>query len=80
MRQAAPPRSAKPPTMAEKQRAFRQKHAPDHPPLVGVYWREGDARCLAAGLVTDSLRQMAQEAVDEFWTDAAEDAPQKASA
>lgn len=61
--------AVKTPTMAARQRAFRAKHAPDHPPYVGLWLREGDAICLAAGIIPDSLRQTAVEAVKEFWTD-----------
>lgn len=62
----------KPLTMAERQRAFRAKHKPELPPYVGVWLREGDAHCLAAGIVPDSVRQMAEEAVTEFWPREAE--------
>lgn len=60
----------KPATMAAKQRAFREKHKPEKPPFVGVWLREGDAHCLAAGIITDSLRQLAVEAIEEFWREA----------
>jgi hypothetical protein len=58
--------------MAERQRAFRAKHEPEYPPLVGVWLREGDAHCLAAWIVPDSVKQMAEEAVNEFWPREAE--------
>lgn len=61
----------KAPPMAEKQRAFREAHAPDRAPFVGIWLREGDALCLAAGVIPDSLRQTAVEAIEEFWTDEA---------
>lgn len=65
------------PTRAEQQRAFRKKHAPAHPSYVGIWLREGDAQLLAAGLISDSLRQTAVEAIKEFWTDDEADAADK---
>lgn len=57
-------------TSADKQRIFRAKHAPpEGPPYIGIWLREGDAHCLAAGQVTDSLKQLALEAIEEFWSD-----------
>ena len=49
------------------QKEFREKHKPESPPHLGVMLREGDCRCLAEGVVTDSVRQMAREALQEFW-------------
>ena len=46
---------------------FRAAHQPERPPYLGVNLREGDCRCLAQGVVTDSVRQMAQDALKEFW-------------
>ena len=56
----------KPTAQQEQQRQFRETH--DVPvPKVGVWLREGDARCLVQGLVPDSVRQMAADALNEFW-------------
>ena len=56
----------KPSPAAERQRTFREAH--DVPvPKIGVWLREGDARCLVEGLVPDSVRQMAADALTEFW-------------
>ena len=46
---------------------FRQKHQPESPPFLGIALREGDCRCLVEGIVTDSVKQMAREALREFW-------------
>jgi hypothetical protein len=51
----------------ERQRTFREAHKPDAPPFIGIWLRHGDAACLAAGLITDSLRQLAGDALAEFW-------------
>lgn len=50
-----------------RQRKFREAHKPDAPPFVGIWLRHGDAACLAAGLITDSLKQLAVDALAEFW-------------
>lgn len=57
----------KDPPMAERQRRFRATHAPQQPPFLGISLREGDCHALAAGLVTDSVKQQAVEALKEFW-------------
>lgn len=61
----------KPATVAAKQRRFREKHKPESAPFIGIWLREGDAHNLAAGQVTDALRQLAVDAIQEFWSDAA---------
>lgn len=53
--------------IAERQRKFREAHKPDAPPFIGIWLRHGDAACLAAGLITDSLKQLAVDALAEFW-------------
>lgn len=58
---------ARPNPAHEKQRKFREAHKPDAPPYIGIWLRHGDAACLAAGLITDSLKQLAVDALAEFW-------------
>jgi hypothetical protein len=50
-----------------RHRAWRARRMTTEAPHIGLPLRPGDALALEAGIVPDSIRVAAREAVDEFW-------------
>lgn len=54
-------------TLAARQREFREQQLAEGCDRLGVWLRKGDCLCLLDGVVTDSVREMARKALQEFW-------------